>query len=169
MKNRENFTKADWLAKADQFQKESKRKSQEASDSFDRCDTDGFLSQWALGRMSNLDRYKKELCENFGLHTFLGLYKNGRRIKAKKIIGAYGSTWLLHEDERQEFGGRTFLPYNHGRGRSKILKSFGIEELDVKSPAWVDYPNRGGYYSCVVYYRYGNQWGEKDQLIKERV
>ena len=166
MKNRNEMTEMDWLAKAEQYKNNSEANRQESLDSFDRCDTDGFLSQWALQRMAFLENHKKELCEKFGLHTFLGLYKGNRRIKAKQILGEYGYSWLLHETEREEFAGRTFLPFNNGNGRSKILKSFGLEELKVKSPAWVDFAKNGGYNSNVVYFRVENEWGEKDQLIK---
>lgn len=32
----------------DQFREQARGRSQAAEESFDRCDTDGFLSQWAV-------------------------------------------------------------------------------------------------------------------------
>jgi hypothetical protein len=101
------------------------------------------------------------------VHSFVGLYQGTRRVKAKKILGTYGYTWLLHKEEQPNFEGRTFLPFSAGSGKSKILNSFGLKELPVTSSAWVSYPKNGGYYSFPVYYRVNNEWGENDTLIKE--
>ena len=139
-----NLNLKDWSKKAKEYEVSAEKNQDRVRESFDRCDTDGFLSQWAMGRLSELDNAKKELCLKKGLHNFIGLYLGTRRIKAKKIFTEYGATWLLHKD------------------------SFGLKELNVTSPAWCKFPKGGGYYSSIVYFRFGvdNQWGENDKLVK---
>ena len=162
-----NLNKKQWLEKAKEYEVSSEKNLDRARESFERCDTDGFLSQWAMERSSHLDNVKKELCLKQGLHSFLGLYQGTRRIKAKKIFTDYGATWLLHKDEKSNFNGRSFLPFNSGSGKGRILNSFDLKELPVKSSAWVDYPKGGGYHSFPVYFRINNEWGENDKLVKE--
>jgi|TARA_R110000744_G_scaffold367890_1_gene477542 hypothetical protein len=163
-----NLNLKDWSKKAKEYEVSAEKNQDRVRESFDRCDTDGFLSQWAMGRLSELDNAKKELCLKKGLHNFIGLYLGTRRIKAKKIFTEYGATWLLHKDEKSNFNDRSFLPFNAGSGRGKILNSFGLKELNVTSPAWCKFPKGGGYYSSIVYFRFGvdNQWGENDKLVK---
>ena len=163
-----NLNLKDWSKKAKDYEVSAEKNQDRVRESFDRCDTDGFLSQWAMGRLSELDNAKKELCLKKGLHNFIGLYLGTRRIKAKKIFTEYGATWLLHKDEKSNFNDRSFLPFNAGSGRGKILNSFGLKELNVTSPAWCKFPKGGGYYSSIVYFRFGvdNQWGENDKLVK---
>ena len=174
MNNRNEMTKKDWNAKANEFNQSSSDASQRARDSFDRCDTDGYLSQWAQGETSQLDRAKEDLCRNEGLHSFVGLYLNDRRIKAKEILvtdqftGNKKSVWLLHDDEKVNVCGKKFLPHNNGGGRSRILNAFGLKELDVESPAWCTLKghNDASYSLFVLYFRVDNEWGENDKLIK---
>ena len=163
-----NLNLKDWSKKAKEYEVSAEKNQDRVRESFDRCDTDGFLSQWAMGRLSELDNAKKELCLKKGLHNFIGLYLGTRRIKAKKIFTEYGATWLLHKDEKSNFNDRSFLPFNAGSGRGKILNSFGLKELNVTSPAWCKFPKGGGYYSSIVYFRFGvdNQWGGNDKLVK---
>jgi hypothetical protein len=162
-----NYTANEWAEKAKEYEVSAEKSLSRAKESFERCDTDGFLSQWASERNSYLDQAKKELCLKQGVHSFVGLYQGTRRVKAKKILGTYGYTWLLHKEEQPNFEGRTFLPFSAGSGKSKILNSFGLKELPVTSSAWVAYPKQGGYYSFPVYFRIDNEWGENDTLIKE--
>lgn len=74
-----------------------------AEESFQRCDTDGFLSQWASGITGDLHRAQATIIENGGKDTFAGLYDaQGRRVKAKTVevedrYRGYGtkSLWLV--------------------------------------------------------------------------
>ena len=70
---------------------------QEASDSFQRCDTDGFLSQWASG--VNAARYEMEadLLDAGGTASFWGLFdRHGRRVTARLVDGDWGLAWAVH-------------------------------------------------------------------------
>jgi hypothetical protein len=95
-----NYTANEWAEKAKEYEVSAEQSLSRAKESFERCDTDGFLSQWASERNSYLDQAKKELCLKQGVHSFVGLYQGTRRVKAKKILGTYGYTWLLHKEEQ---------------------------------------------------------------------
>lgn len=58
----------------------------QAEESFDRCDTDGFLSQWALGLTAQQKRAQANIVENGGKSSFIGLFTlDGKRVRAKVI------------------------------------------------------------------------------------
>ena len=95
-----------------------------AWESFQRCDTDGFLSQWASQEGARLARLLARLAESGYMSTFWGLYEGDRRVKAKEINTKFGTCWLLHEDEQELISkrGKPFLPTG---GNSRILKGLG--------------------------------------------
>ena len=51
----------------DKFRASSRKHIQNANDSFDRCDTDGFVSQWCSGISSRLDDLKADLADQGGM------------------------------------------------------------------------------------------------------
>jgi|TARA_R100000426_G_scaffold83808_1_gene62632 hypothetical protein len=171
MFNREKLTKKDWLAKAEEFKQSAIDSRTKEQSSWERSDTDGFLSQACLSASSSLDDAKASICENFGKDAFLGLYQSGRRVKAKYIWVkdqySYGdkALWLLHEDERELFGGKKFLPSNYGNGRSRILNSFNLEERYEDDDAWACFSK--GWSSTPTIFRVGDEWGATATLIKE--
>lgn len=172
MYNRDKLTKKEWLVKAKEYDASAKQREEDAEESFRRCDTDGFLSQMVSGHTSSLHKALAGICRNFGKDTFDGLYKDGVRVKAKLISFrcqysfSMKSVWLLHEDERSKYGDRKYLPYNHGNGRSRILKQFGLEELTEIDDAWAKYSNNMTC-SFPTYFRVGEEWGGSAKLMKE--
>jgi hypothetical protein len=171
MFNRENLTKKDWLAKAEEFKQSAIESRTKVQASWERSDTDGFLSQASNDLSSNVADAKANICENFGKDSFLGLYQNGKRIKAKEIWVddqfGYGkkALWLLHDDEQSSFSGRKFLPFNHGNGRSRILNQFDLVELYEEDDAWASFGK--GWNSQPKIFRVGDEWGATATLIKE--
>lgn len=74
----------------------------EASASFDRCDTDGFLTQWAHGRCADLERRKAQLAEAGGQHTFPALFDLSGNLVAAKLVDSKfgGQVWgILASDD----------------------------------------------------------------------
>jgi len=171
MFNRENLTKKDWLAKAEEFKQTAIESRTKEQVSWERSDTDGFLSQACLSASSSLDDAKANICENLGKDSFLGLYELDRRVKAKLIWVkdqySYGdkALWLLHDDEQVLFGGKKFLPSNYGNGRSRILNSFNLKERYEDDDAWACFSK--GWSSTPNIFRVGDEWGATAELIKE--
>ena len=70
MKNRENMTTADWNKEAKKYIALSQNALDQREESFQRCDTDGFLTQKVLDDSARLERARSELCEKKGKHDF---------------------------------------------------------------------------------------------------
>ena len=175
MLNRNKMTKADWNNEAKKYINLSNEAIDRKEESFQRCDTDGFLTQQVLADTSRLERARAELCEKKGKHEFLGLYDGKRRLKAKIILvedkftpwsKTKNPVWFLEDDEAEKYG-RKFMPFNNGRGKSRILNSFGLKELRVLSDAWAK-SEWAGWTHYIKYYRVDNEWGQNDKLIKEK-
>jgi hypothetical protein len=115
---------------------EAKRHDQEARDSFERCDTDGFVSQWAHGLTAQKARLQAEIDENGGVYPFEVLIDadGHRKVDAKLIDGRYGACWLLSDEEETQFG-RRFIPFAGDGGKSRIQKQLGLYEDFEDAPA----------------------------------
>ncbi len=71
---------------AEELRNQATLKDAQVQESFDRCDTDGFLSQWATGLEADLLRRQAEIVENGGKASFPALFDlSGRRVRAKLI------------------------------------------------------------------------------------
>jgi hypothetical protein len=72
---------------------ENRRKAEE---SFDRCDTDGFLSQWAHGITAQQKDKQAEIEDKGGVWEFLCLIdEDGELVPAREIKTRYGLAWGL--------------------------------------------------------------------------
>jgi len=72
----------------------------EAHASFERCDTDGALSQWAHGIGAEVARKQADLVEAGGVHEFPALFDlEGNYVPARLIDGRYGLCWMLLDAE----------------------------------------------------------------------
>jgi hypothetical protein len=80
---------------------------QEAIDSFERSDTDGFLSQWASGINASVDRLQATITENGGLSDFAALFRDGELVPAVQIETRYGWRWAIFEtaEAANSYGG----------------------------------------------------------------
>lgn len=71
-----------------------------AHESFERCDTDGFMSQWADGLTAGKLRLQAQIAENGGRATHPALFDlEGNLVPAKLVDGRYGLVWGLLEDD----------------------------------------------------------------------
>jgi len=139
----------------------------EAADSFDRCDTDGFISQWASGICTREAELQAEIVRNGGKAEFWGLYTaDGKRVAAKMIEGQYGLVWLLRDDAADTFG-RRFVPVNI-EGKSRVQKKLGLTEVKEIAPAEAFITGRGHGLSGSAWAatkRTGDEWGLDSTVI----
>jgi hypothetical protein len=141
---------------------------QNAHDSFERCDTDGFVSQWASGITAELNREKARICRQEGFDTFTGLYSGDTRVRAKIVNGRYGSVWFIDDSDRDITGRREFIPVG---SRSKVQRELGLSERQETAPAWACTAGSGTGLSgaCsvrVITFRTGCKWGTDAELVK---
>lgn len=68
----------------EQLETMASKKIQDVEDSFNRCDTDGCLTQWAGSLEAQRLRLQAEINRNNGLSSFPALFDlNGNRVRAK--------------------------------------------------------------------------------------
>lgn len=111
--------------KAEELRAEAAQHEQDAADSFERCDTDGFLSQWASGINARLDRLRADVVEAGGIGTFAKdvlVTLDGEETDARLVKTRYGLRWRL--DSTDEWLG-------HRPARESTLASKGYREVEV--------------------------------------
>lgn len=125
----------------DQLRDMARQKYQDAVDSFERCDTDGALSQWASGLAGDRLHKEADIAENGGLWEFPALFDTeGNLVPAKLIEGKYGMCWMLLDSDGDATG--EFIGAFPAR-RSTMFKK-GYLEGTVKRPARVKIGARKG-------------------------
>jgi len=85
---------------ADEFRAEARQHSINAHESFERCDTDGFMSQWASGLSAAKAHLAADIAENGGCASFPALFEwGGDLVPAKLIETRYGYSWGILESD----------------------------------------------------------------------
>jgi hypothetical protein len=109
-----------------------------ARESFERCDTDGFLSQWAHDLGAKECEAQIKILENGGKAEFWGLFDlHGNRVPAKLIQGKFGPCWALLDKPFGRFVGK-FLPFCEAAG-DLFAEAHHVPELDADgNPVWDD-------------------------------
>jgi hypothetical protein len=130
------------VSESQKLRDEAARHEQNARESFERSDTDGFLSQWASGLNAQLAREQADLLDAGGVATFPGLFDRatGERVRAKVVYvedrygygGGKKPMWLVLDAADNAV---MWLPaYKGDSKRSKLWKQ-GFEERDEVAPA----------------------------------
>lgn len=84
---------------ADQWREEARARYQRSAESFERSDTDGFLTQWAADTMAGKYDLQAQIAENGGRATFPALFDlDDDPVAAKLIETQYGMAWGLLSD-----------------------------------------------------------------------
>jgi len=110
---------AEMLAQAAKYRDEARGNDRDAQESYERCDTDGFLSQWAHGQMA--DRYYRaaDILEAGGCAEFIALFDlEGNLVPAKYIQTRYGWSWALLEVSPDEKIQRIVGWFNESRAKN---------------------------------------------------
>lgn len=155
---------------AQEYREMAAQDRSDKAESFERCDTDGFMSQWASGMMARLNDALAEIADNGGTAQFPCLMEGDRRVEAIlqnvycKYTYSYKFQWLLGQGEARKYGRKT-IPFSGRSGKSRIQKKHGLSEAQETAPAdaKIDAPHGGGATSCyVLVYRTDipEGWGE---------
>lgn len=122
---------------AEVYQKRAAEAYASKEESFNRCDTDGYLSQWASGVTGDLNRILASLAEVGWVSEFPGLFsiQTGERVPAKIIYvkDRYNwnrpkAVWALIDPQTDKFTG-TFLPV--GENSRKQKKAGYIQKMEL--------------------------------------
>lgn len=69
-----------------------------AAESWERSDTDGFLSQWASGKMAQHYNFMADVAEKGGKWDFIALTDlDGNVLDARIVDGKYGPVWCIRQ------------------------------------------------------------------------
>src|SRR5215831_2243806 len=81
----------------DQLRAMARECYQRSADSFDRCDTDGFLSQWASDQTGRIYQAAATLAEAGWMAESVALFdaETGALLDAKNVSTKYGSSWMV--------------------------------------------------------------------------
>jgi hypothetical protein len=149
----EQRTAAQWAVEADRFRQLAKESAQRAIDSFDRCDTDGFLSQWASGSMAQHYRTCAELCDTQGMAPKAALFDlDGNLVSTRMIDGQYGTAWLTTDAHVAAGGSRFVNPSRARKGatRHRNLKAKGYTRGTISVRCGVFQREGGAWMVCDV-------------------
>jgi hypothetical protein len=134
-------------ATAIQCEQEAARLEAAREESFERCDTDGFVSQWADGILASKMRLQAEIERNNGMSEFPALFDlEGNRLPAKLItvpdrFKGYGTRtcWALCDPATGRFTGVFVTPATIGSKRSEnCLARKGYRQGTEMAPAKAD-------------------------------
>jgi len=104
-KNEQEATAEFWQAEAERETERAAEALQREQESFERSDTDGFLSQWASGITARLHEVRAEIARNGGKAQFVALFTlAGERVRARVIRSRYGLCWMLLNDKDKATG-----------------------------------------------------------------
>ena len=120
------------LARIEELHRESNAALRRQEESWERSDTDGFLSQWANGMTASLNREKINLLRNGGYAQFPVLVHNGEVISTNIVTFPHPKfewqtvqRWRLNDEAMHLAEGRRFIPVGK---RSTIQRKFGFVE-----------------------------------------
>lgn len=136
------------MTTSNELREQAKAKDREAQESFDRCDTDGFLSQWASGISASKLRLQADIEDNGGKWTFPALFDlDGKRVRAKlgerynKFAYGYESVWIFYDEHDRPIRGK--FPIHAFPKRESTMTKKGYREGTETVPAYADIKGRG--------------------------
>jgi hypothetical protein len=111
---------------------EARKLEREAFDSFERCDTDGALSQWGLRLSADRLRLQAKIVEEGGTAPFRTLFRlDGTFQPAVEIEGKWGWRWMVLDQDGVRTG--QYLPW--APVRRDTLAKHGFVEGIARFPA----------------------------------
>ena len=132
---------------AEKYRKLAQDARQRHNESWERSDTDGALSQWALSRQESEYLTWAQLAENDYLSTYTALAKDGKLVPQKEIETKYGWCYAVFEsfEEAKKSDGKILQFVGFG---DKAVKNKGYEKITVQAKSkvvlagsgWTIYP-----------------------------
>jgi hypothetical protein len=121
---------------AAQWREEERACYRLSAESFERCDTDGFLSQWANDVTGRKYAMYARVAEQGGTWEFRAVFDlAGNLLDAREVEGRYGYVWLIKT-------GDTVTWFNESRARKGVTRlkndtAKGFRLGTVRRPAYV--------------------------------
>lgn len=131
---------------AEEHRQWARDSARQAAESFERCDTDGFLSQWASGLTADLHRAKARIADAGGTSSFPALFDmDGNLVAAKLVDTRYRRSWmLLGDDDPNGRAAGWFNPSKHSdperRRANNAAKGFFVGKVAAPADAKLTSP-----------------------------
>lgn len=117
---------------AEEFRALAKQATEERAASWERSDSDGFLSQWASGVMANRYLDAAQVADDGWKVNRLALFFNGKLASNDQRDGQYGFYWILNDEAAEAYGKRFYSPSKAKRGvRADRLRGFTYGTIRV--------------------------------------
>jgi hypothetical protein len=127
-----------------------------AEKSFQRCDTDGFLSQWASGITARKHRAEADLDEAGGLIEVQALFNlDGTIASTHYNHGHYGACWVLNDATTARYSKRFVNPSRAQKAatRARNMRAKGFTVGTIRVRGYVDIVGSGtGLSGCASAY-----------------
>lgn len=132
-------TAAEWRELAAQSRRES-------YDSFERCDTDGFVTQWASDITAREYEAKAKLAENDGWGRFVTVFDlDGNKLDATQCKTQWGYTWRIGRGDNVQWFNESSAQDPERRKKANAKKGYAIGY--VEAPAYVTIGGGGSGFS----------------------
>lgn len=130
------MTENEVRAEAELTKAREAERSREAS--WERSDTDGFLSQWASGLTAQLHYRQAEIERDGGRAQFPALFRDSQLVAAKQVQTRYGLKWgVLDSDDPHAHIGAWFA------ATDRAARQYGYTVGTVWAPAKAELEGRG--------------------------
>jgi len=153
------------MTTASTLRAEAAQHEQDKADSFERCDTDGFLSQWASGCTAALKRVQASIVEAGGNAEFPALFDlDGNPVPAKLIDTKFGTSWGVFESwDALNDKGDIVRWVNAFPKRESTMRNKGFTEGRVMAQGWAAL---SGNNACNVHPRtYRKQFDGDEEIV----
>ncbi len=118
----------------------------EAADSFERCDTDGFVSQWASGLTADKLRRQAQIVEDGGMAVFPALFDldTNAPVPARLVKTRYGTKFAVFATAADALANHAnVIAWIDPFVSEKTLARKGYKVADVWAPAVADITGTG--------------------------
>jgi hypothetical protein len=126
---------------AEKLRQEAAHAIARAQESYERSDTDGFMSQWASNSVADKNRLKAEIAENNGKSRFRALFDlNGNYVMAKEVNTKFGWAWGVYENPNEPDRFKCFVNESKSKDEAKqaaLLLKKGYTMGLIMAPAYV--------------------------------
>ncbi len=125
---------------AEQLKERATNHRAAAEESFERCDTDGFLSQWAHGICAHRDELQAMVVQNGGKHDFPALFDLQGKLVAAKLIAVqsrfhHGKDTMWGVLENDDPSSKVIAWIKAHPARQSTMERKGYREGTVRVPA----------------------------------
>lgn len=150
----------------EEWRKEAKRSHQASAESWERSDTDGFLSQAASTTMGYKYSACADLAEQGGVGEFPSLFnaETGEQVPSKIISTRYGSAWLILDKDGNSTG--EFVNISRARKAERRKKAYALKGY---TEGVVQAPGKVSLSEGLVPHPYiapaGRTWGEDTHIM----